>query len=360
MNHSSPSIIALLALLHATGACSEPPHLPDPPRPVRTVRIEPMSGGETLVQTGEVQPRRETDLAFQIDGRVTRRLVDVGRALAAGDLVAQIDGDVVKNELRAAKADLANASSSLELAQASLARLQELYDSQSASAQQLDEARANQRAATARREVAAQALSSVEKKLAYTRLAAPESGVVTAVNANVGQIVAAGQSVVRLASRERDAVFAVADHVISSAPPNARVRVQLASDPAISAVGSVREVSPSADPVTRTFSVRIAIDDAPAELAYGAPVTGTLEYSAGTVISVPDSALTSESGAPAVLIVTPDRKLERRRVQVLRYEDGRVLLAAGPRSGELVVTAGVSKLRPGQQIALMSENEGAR
>jgi RND family efflux transporter MFP subunit len=356
MTHALLRTASVLAVTALAIGCGKPAPGPEKPRPVRTVKIALSDGSETLEQTGEIQPRRETDLGFSIDGRIARRIVEVGAVVTKGQLLARLDEGLVQNELRAAEADLASATSALDLAQASLARQEKLFSGQSASAQQIDEARANVRAASARRDVAVAASLNAKKKLGYTNLLAPESGVVIAVGANQGQVVSAGQMVARLATSERDAVFAIAERVVASAPPDVKARVRLVSNPTIEVTGSVREVSPTADPVTHTYRVRIALPDAPDAMGFGAAVTGTVKFPTGAQVTLPASALTSDASSPAVYLVDPVTKRLRRRVIVVsRFGADQIHVASGLAAGDVVVTAGVSKLRPEQVVALADD-----
>lgn len=334
-------------------ACAKPVQQSHVVRPVRTMKVERFDGKQTLTQTGEIQARRETDLSFQLGGRVARRLVEVGTTVSKGQTLAILDSRIATDELRAAEADLANARSAFDLAEMSQARVQKLFAADSVSRQQLDEVTATLRAAAARRDMAEVARDLGRQKLTYARLLAEETGVVVAVGANQGQIVAPGQMIARVATRERDAVFSVSEQVILCASPDIKVHVSLAAKPAIAVTGTVREVSPAADPVTRTYRVRIALPDAPSEMSLGATVIGKVELSAGLSVAVPAAAMTSEDGVPAVYLLEPGSKtIQRRKVTVARIEDGRVFIGAGLDSGQLVVTAGVTKLRPGQLVAL--------
>jgi RND family efflux transporter MFP subunit len=141
--------------------------------------------------------------------------------------------------------------------------------------------------------------------------------------------------------------------VKDAAPSDVDVAVTLASDPAVSTVGRVREVSPQADPVTRTFQVRVGLADPPAAMRLGSTVTGTVTLGGASGIMIPATALTARDGSPAVWVVDPvERTVSLRNVDVARYELDRVLLAQGLDEGELVVTAGVQALRPGQRVRL--------
>ncbi|WP_394824917.1 efflux RND transporter periplasmic adaptor subunit [Pendulispora albinea] len=353
--------IAVVAFLPLVLACQKSTTSPEKPRPVRTVTVAPADGRETLTQTGDIQPRRQTDLSFQIDGRLARRMVEVGSVVTKGQALAVLDDGLVQNEVRASEADLTSATSALELAKSSLARQEQLFVGQSVSQQQIDEARASVRTASARRDVAAAASLNAKKKLGYTQLFAPEAGIVTAVGANQGQVVNPGQMVARLATLERDAVFDVAERIIANAPADAEVRVHLVSNPDVSAIGTVREVSPQADPTTRTYRVRIDLPSPPRQMSLGAAVIGKVELPEERLVSLPASAITSEANAPAVYVVDlATKKLVRRAVRVSRFTGERALVASGLEAGDVVVTAGVSKLRPEQTVALADLDGGAR
>lgn len=352
----SPSVVAL-----CLSSCAQAAAPAQKPRPVRTQEVALSDGNDRLVQTGDVQPRRETELSFPIDGRLARRLVEVGAFVSKGQVLAVLDDRLVQNELRAANADLTSTKSALELAETSLSRQARLLDVQSVSRQQMDESKANANAAAARRDVAAAAALNAQQKLSFATLRAPEAGVVTAVGANPGQVLSPGQMVVRLATRERDAVFAVAEQIVMDAPPDAKIEVRLISNPAVAVTGSVRELSPAADPITRTYRVRVELPNAPDAMSFGAAVTGMVEYRHGQLVELPASAVTSEGDKPAVYVVdAATKKLERRVVEVARFDGSRVFIKAGLKAGERVVTAGVSKLWPEQVVALAEQGGNAR
>jgi RND family efflux transporter MFP subunit len=198
-------------------------------------------------------------------------------------------------------------------------------------------------------------LSTAETQLSYTDLLADGPGVVTARGAEPGEVVAAGRMIVRLAREGgRDAVFDVPARVKDQAHPDVDVTVSLSTDPQVQAQGRVREVSPEADPVTRTFQVRVGLTAPPETMRLGSTVTGTVELGGGGGMAVPAAALTSSQGEPAVWVMDPGNgTVALRPVDVARFELDRVLIAHGLADGELVVTAGVQTLRPGQQVRLL-------
>ena len=192
--------------------------------------------------------------------------------------------------------------------------------------------------------------------MGYTNLRADVDGVITAVSANAGQVVSPGQVVVRLAQPgEREAAFNASDTLLAAAPKNVPVTVMLQSNTKIKVQGTVRYVSPQADPTTRTYEVRISLADAPPEMRLGATVTGSVSLDRGGGVELPGSALFEREGKPAVWVVDPKSStVSLRPISVDRYSGDEVLLSAGLSKGEVVVTAGVQKLIPGQAVRLMN------
>jgi RND family efflux transporter MFP subunit len=180
-------------------------------------------------------------------------------------------------------------------------------------------------------------------------------GAVTAVGAEPGEVVHAGQMVVQLAREGgRDAVFDVPEQLILNGPQNHMVEIALSNDSRVKATGRVREVAPQADSATRTFQVKVGIDDPPEAMRLGATVVGRFRLSAPPGVEVPASALTETDGRPAAWAVDPQSKtVSLRNVEVLRYDPAKVVISQGLETGALVVTAGVQTLRPGQKVRLL-------
>ena len=179
-------------------------------------------------------------------------------------------------------------------------------------------------------------------------------GAVTAVGAEPGEVVHAGQMIVQLARQGgRDAVFDVPEQLIRTGPRDPVVQIALTNDPTVRATGRVREVAPQADPATRTFQVKVGIIDPPEAMQLGSTVTGSIKLSAPPGVEVPASALTEANGRPAVWVVDPQSQtVSLRNVDVLRYDPATVVISQGLETGEVVVTAGVQMLRPGQKVRL--------
>lgn len=350
------TILVAMGAYSRLGAADEAP--PSAPiRPVRTVTARAVDIRAVLQQTGEIQARRETSLGFQLGGKVARRIVDIGDQVAAGDLVASLDDTDVANELRAAEAELESANSLAVQANASLVRARELSSLDATSRADLEAAEANQGSARAKQTAAQVAVEAARRRLGYTQLRSPEGGVVTAVGANAGQVVAPGQTILVVSSSgEREALFHVAESVLNVCPPDVEVEVALVSDPNVRTTGKLRELNPIADPLTRTSRVRISLREPPEAMSLGTTVTGRILLPADRLFDLPATAITSANGEPAVFVVDPaNSSLILRPVRVARYHAASALVQSGIANGDLVVVAGVSKLRPGQTVRLETE-----
>jgi RND family efflux transporter MFP subunit len=346
---------ALLVLLAACGQPEEPaaPEV----RPVRVITIEERAGGDAVSLTGTVQAEMEVDLAFRIDGRMTERSVSVGDQVEPGQIVARLDPQNEENALRAARADLAAARGQLVEAQNNYGRQSTLLQDGWTTRVRYDEARQNLETAQSRADSARAQLYIAENLVGYTELIADSAGVVTAVGAEPGEVVQAGRMIVQVAREDgRDAVFDVPAQVKDLAPADPEIEVVLTMDPAVSAVGRVREVAPRADAVTGTFEVKVGLADPPAAMRLGSTVTGRMQVGGAGGIEVPASALTQADGQAAVWVVDPaSETVSLRNIEVLRHDPARVLVAQGLETGDVVVTAGVQALRPGQKVRLLGE-----
>ena len=347
------SALALIALLIACKPAEEPE--PEPIRPVRVTTIETREGGETVTLTGQVEAQNEVSLSFRVGGRMIERSVNVGDRVRAGQVVARLESETARNTLRSARADLTAARARLVEAQNNFERHRSLLDRGFITRAMFDQAEQAFRSARAQVDAAQAQASIAETQLGYADLISDSSGTVTARRAEPGEVVAAGQPIVQLAREGgRDAVFDVPARVIQSASANAEIVVTLSSDSKVQTTGRVREVAPQADPVTRTFKVRVGLNNPPAAMRLGSTVTGSTQLGAGPGLEIPASALTSANQQPAVWILDPaNNTVSLRNIEVLRYDLARVAVAGGLQAGDIVVTAGVQTLRPGQQVRLL-------
>ena len=347
------AVIAVLAL----GACGPAPEPPVPDvRPVRTVTVEEVLGGETIRLTGQIVAQEEVNLAFRVGQRMFERSINLGDRVEPGQRVARLESTTFENSVREARASLAAATAQLVEAQLEFDRQRSMFEQRVASRGAFERALAARDTASARVDAAQAQLSTAREQLAFTELYADSSGVVVAVGAEPGEVVGAGQMIVRIARQGgRDAVFDVPSRVKESAAGlDPEVTVVLTSNPDVRATGRVREVSPQADPVTRTFQVKVGLADPPAAMRLGSSVTGTIQIGAGSGLRIPASALTSAEGRPAVFLLDPESEtVSLRPVEVESFGVVDVLVARGLAPDDIVVSAGVQTLRPGQQVRLL-------
>ncbi len=325
-------------------------------RPVRIQLVEPKLIEDERRAVGEVRPRHESELGFRVTGKVIARPVDVGATVRKGDLLARLDAQDYRNRLKSAEADIVAAQAVLVEAQGAEDRLRQLMGNGFTTRANYDAALKNLRSAEAKVEQAAAALDLARDQLAYTELHAEFDGVVTAVGAEPGQVVNSGAMIARLARPgDKDAVFTIAESAIGDRTDAERavILVSLLSNPALGTEGIVREVSPIADPTTRTYQVKVTLKDAPEQMRFGSSVVGRLKASTTPVVVLPASALFDKGGEPAVWLVDPVHgSLELKRVVVARYETDRVIVSEGLAKGDRVVTAGVNRLRENQKVRL--------
>ncbi|UFN48572.1 efflux RND transporter periplasmic adaptor subunit [Roseomonas sp. OT10] len=321
---------------------------------MRVVVAAASDGGETVTLTGQVEAMEEVALAFRISGRIIDRPVNVGDRVQAGQLVAHLEDSTQLDALRAARAAVAASQAQLVQARNHYDRQNQLLRSGFATRAAYDDAMRALQAAQSQLDANLAQRSTAETQLSYTDLFADSDGVVTRRGAEPGEVVAPGQMVVTIAREGgRDAVFDVPSRVMEGAAPDPVVTVALTANPAVRAVGRVREIAPQADPVTRTFRVRVGLTRPPEAMRLGSTVNGSIQIGGVAGIAIPATALTRAESRPAVWVVDPAAAtVSLRAVEVARYDAVRAVVASGLKEGEVVVTAGVQALRPGQKVRL--------
>lgn len=345
----------LLGAVFLAGCDNEAPPPQPEIRPVRVVTVEHSAGGEVVSLTGTVQAETEVNLAFRIDGRVTERLVNVGDAVHAGQVVARLNPENEENNLRAARAQLAAAQAQLTEAANNYWRQSELLRDGWTTRVRYDQAAQARQTAQSAVDAAQAQVGLAETRLGYTELVSDVNGRVTARGAEPGEVVQPGRMIIQVARDEgRDAVFDVPPTLKDQAPANPVVEVVLATDPSVRTTGRVREVAPRADAATGTFRVRVGLADPPAAMRLGATVTGRLTLGSAAGYAIPASALTRTDHQPAVWVVDPNSEtVSLRTVELVRHDPGHVVVGSGLGAGDIVVTAGVQALRPGQKVRLL-------
>jgi RND family efflux transporter MFP subunit len=324
-------------------------------RPVRTTTVAKREGGVPLTFSGRIEAEDEVVLAFRISGRLLEANPKVGDRLVAGQTVARLESQNEMNALRQAQAGLAAAQGQLTQARNHFDRQQTLLEQGWTTRANFDVATQAQQTALSQVDAAEAQLKTAHDLVGFTELKADAPGVVTATGPSGGEVVQAGQMIVRLARKDgRDAVFGVPAQLIRSAPTDPQITVSLTDDPTVTASGRVREVAAQANPVTRTFEIKVGLTDPPAAMRLGATVIGRMQTDAVPIIEIPASALTRINQQPAVWIVDPDKRtVSMRNVDVLRFDQAKVVVSHGLDTGEIVVTAGVQALHPGQKIRLL-------
>ena len=331
-------------------------------RPVQTLTVQPVTFSMSGSVTGTIEARAEADLGFRIAGKLIERKVDVGDRVRAGDLLARLDDQDQRNALRTAEADLAIAQAEQVQANNEEARKRELLKNGNTTQVLYDAALLSKRTADAKVVAAQAARQTARDRVGYTELVADRDGVVTGVGPDAGQVVEVGEMVARIAQpEEREAVFNVAEAGVRSAPKEPVIEVALAGAPDITSVGHVREVSPQADPVTRTHTVRIALESPPDALRLGATVTGRLKQPPAPVVELPAPAVVHEAEQTFVWVVDPKQQTVKRRTVSTRpgQAGGPVVVTDGLAQGDIVVTAGAHSLAEGQRVRLGKQIETA-
>jgi RND family efflux transporter MFP subunit len=349
--------LALGLLGLALGGCDKPAAQTqtNPIRPVFVVsaHFAPAVAPRTLV--GLVKARVESNLGFRVSGKIARRLVDSGARVKAGQPLAILDETDWQLQLQQAQAALAAARTARDQAVAERDRIAELRSKGWSTASDLDRAKAAADQAIGAFVQAERAVVLQQNALSYATLVADADGVVTATLAEPGQVVAAGQAVITLAhSGEREAFVSVPETMLERVRTGAAT-VTLWSQPGKSYAARLRELTPSADPATRTYPARFSIVDAGPEIALGMTATVTIADASSSVALLPLAAILDDGHGPAVFVVNPQTgALERRPVTVNGYDAQQAIISAGLSEGEQVVALGVQKLHEGDVVRVIS------
>jgi len=337
---------------------NEPRAAPPAEEPVRSVKVVVAGTGAyaTVPEfSAEVRARVESRLGFRVAGKIVRRQAELGQAVKAGQVLAQLDAQDYRLAADAAQAQAAAARTSRDLAAADLKRYRELHAQNFISGAELERRESTFKSAQAQLEQAQAQLASQGNQASYATLVADVAGVITAIEAEPGQVVTAGTPVVRIAQDgARDVVFAVPEGLARRIAPNSAVTVRGWADDA-TIEGRVREVAASADPVTRTYTVKVAIDAAAAP-PLGATVYArpqALAASGPPVVKLPTSALRQEGQGSAVWVLDKASMTVRSQpVQVATADGNEAVIGAGVEPGMLIVAAGVHVLSPGQKVTI--------
>lgn len=338
-------------------ACSKPVEKTEDIRPVRVVRLAADNVEAVAEFPGDVRARVESRLGFRVGGKIVARKVDVGMAVKRGQVLMQLDPQDLQLAQAQANAGLKAAESNRDLAQAELKRYQELRAKNFVSQAVLDGKETAFKAAQASYEQALAAYRNQSNQAGYTSLVADVNGVVTSVDAEVGQVVAAGSPVVRVAQTgEKEIVIGIPEDKVDTMRKISDVRVRTWAKPNESFPGKLRELSPVADPATRTYTAKISIPQAPEDIKLG--MTAYVTFAAKTknpMIKLPLTALYQDKSATAVWVVE-NGAVKRVPVQIAGTAGNEIIVSDGVAPGQTVVTAGVNMLKPGQKVKILGED----
>ncbi|KWT84302.1 MULTISPECIES: efflux RND transporter periplasmic adaptor subunit [unclassified Variovorax] len=363
MTASSASPIArraglLLVAALALAGCSRPQPVEEPVRAVKVMAVGTSAYDTEPEFSAEVRARVESRLGFRVAGKITRRQAELGQQVKAGQVLAQLDPQDYRLAAEAARAQHAAALTNRDLAQADLKRYRGLREQNFISAAELERRESTYKAAQAQLEQAQAQMASQGNQAQYTTLVADVPGIITAIEAEPGQVVTAGAPVVRIAQDgARDVVFSVPEDRAALVTPGSAVAVRGWSG-GQELQGKVREVAASADAVTRTYTVKVAIDAATAP-ALGATVYArpqALSRSGTPVLKLPTSALRQEGKGSAVWVLDkPSMTVRSQPVKVTTADGNEAVIGSGLAPGTLVVVAGVHVLSPGQKVSIYRE-----
>ncbi|WP_273456054.1 efflux RND transporter periplasmic adaptor subunit [Nevskia ramosa] len=354
---SVPVSVGLIAAL-LLSACSKPPVVAEEVRSVRTIVAAPGAVDARNTYAGEVRPRYESNLGFRVTGKIDQRKVNVGDRVRKGQLLLQLDpADLALNEA-SSQATVTAQEAQFAVEKADLGRYRKLLDTGFISAAEFDRQQTRFAAAEAQlASVRAQARVS-GNQTGYAQLHADADGVITAIDAEVGQVVAAGQTIVRLAQAGTMEVAAnVPEQLLRTLKPDAPVTVMLWTDDGHEFPGRIRELASSADPATRTYALRVMVDKPPPEMQLG--MTASIRIQGPklpSLIHVPLTAYTEQKSVHGVWVFDEaSSEVHFRPVRLSGFDGNSALIAEGLTPGERVVTAGAPLLREGQKVRLMPD-----
>lgn len=319
---------------------------------VRSQIVKLDGTGQNASYSGEVRGRYESQLAFQVNGKIIKRNVDLGSVVKPGDALMEIDAKDIAQNVNISSAQVYSAESQLKLAENNLSRYRQLYEQNAISRAQYDQYQnAYDAAVAAVRQTSAQYTQGVNQ-LGYTTLYADSAGVISAVNAEAGQVVSAGQSVITLVQDgEREIEISIPENRMEELRGAQQIQVTFWALPGVTVDGKVREISPMADKISRTYKVRISLVNPPPGINLGMTATVSVVASGdrpGTYI--PLSAVYQTDDTPGVWVIGTDGAVSLRAVKIGGFGDGTVQVLEGLHDGDAIVTAGVHKLKEGQKV----------
>ncbi|WGJ06023.1 efflux RND transporter periplasmic adaptor subunit [Brucella intermedia] len=352
------ALLGAAVLLSACGKEEDKQADSDVARPVLYMVVEPKPVTQTGF-AGTIEPRYSTDLAFRVLGRIINRPVQVGDLVKKDEMVAMLDPANLDLAVQSARADLASAEAQFANASASEERQRILLKGNNVSQADYDAARQARDSAHAGLEKARAGLKKAQDQRSYAVLRPDYDGVISATSAEVGQVVAAGQTVMTVARPDvREAVLDIPDSMTQYFERDTPFNVQLQADPTVTGKGTVREVAPQADAQTRTRRVRIALDNPPDGFRLGATIRAAMAAPEQNLVTIPIQSLHEENGKTGIWVIDPSKQtVSLRDVQVIERRGGS-FVAEGVDVGSYVAIAGVNELKEGQKVRLDAKGTG--
>lgn len=349
------AVFSMLVFAIVISGCSKKIEKTEDIRPVRTLTLAPLGAQVVTELSGEVVPRYESRIGFRVGGKIVARKVDVGSVVKHGQVLMQLDASDLQLSQAQAKAAAAAADSNLVLAKAELERYRELRSKNFVSQAVLDAKDAAYKSALSAHEQAMAGLKVQSNQSSYATLVADADGVVTGIDAEVGQVVAAGTPVVRVArSGDVEVRVSIPEDRVNAMRHATAVTVQIWANQNSVMEGHVREVSPAADPATRTFTAKIALPKAGSDIRLGMTATVGITAPMPAGLRLPLTALVNDHDKTSVWLVENGR-VKLQPVQVGGPVGNEIMIASGLNPGQEIVTAGVNLLRDGQKVSILGK-----
>jgi len=350
MRHTLLGLIALPLLT----ACSRPSEAPPPPRPALVMKVAANNTATAMTLVGVVQPRYESAQGFRLTGKIIERRVEVGAKVGKGQVLARLDAADSQLASAATAAEVAAAEAKHALAVAEFNRQQQLYAKKFISASALDSREAELRAASAQLAKAKAEANISGNQSRYTTLTADREGVVSFIQAEPGQVVEAGHVIVKIADTHAvDVLVVVPESRMAEVRLQAPVQLVLWADQQKLYTGVVREIAPIADAATRTFNVRVTLQQADAAVKFGMTVGvgfAATSSPSPSAVMIPSRAVTASNGKSQVWVMADDHHVHARAVDTGAFREDGVVIRSGLNAGETIAIAGVHTLTENQLV----------
>ena len=348
---STVAIFSIIAIL--LSGCSKAVTTKEDVPLVRSETIKINGSGQNANYPGEIRGRYETQLAFQVGGKITKRNVELGSRVGRGDVLMEIDSKDILQTVNISSAQVTSAESQLQLAQSNLERYRTLYEQGAISRAQLDQYESSYEVAQAAVRQSSAQYTQGTNQLGYSTLIADSAGIISSISVEAGQVVSAGQTVVTLVKEgEREVEINVPENRVDELRKAEHIWVQFWALPSVTAEGSIREISPIADKVSRTYKVRISLINPPSGINLGMTANVTVVQMVGQqAVYIPLSAVYQTGDTPNVWVIVNDM-VTLRPIKVGAFGDNKVQVLEGLQDGDVIVTAGVQKLHEGQKVRI--------